>query len=316
MDTAHHAPRGHASATTAPTRPALDAIDLDIEPGRITAIMGPSGCGKSTLLNLVGALDRPTAGEVVVDGVRVDRLSETGRGPVPAREGRLRLPVLPPARRPDGRARTSPSPRCWRAARGPRPARRADEMLAQLGLADRAGEVPGDAQRRRASAPGDRAGDRQRARRSCSPTSRRARSTGATARRRWRSSRTSTAAARRSCSSPTTSSSRERTRAPDRPPRRRRDRRRPADADGGVMGAVRTKTVADLRRRRLQTVVIAAVLFLASGGRDAGAERSSSSRTRRSTAPSRPRTAPTSSIDYAGVDRRRQLAATTRARRR
>jgi len=58
-------------------RPALDVIDLDIEPGRITAVMGPSGGGKSTLLNLVGGLDRPTAGEVIVDGIRVDRLSET-----------------------------------------------------------------------------------------------------------------------------------------------------------------------------------------------------------------------------------------------
>jgi len=58
------------------TQPALDAIDLAIEPGRITAVMGPSGCGKSTLLNLVGGLDRPTHGEVVVDGTRVDRLSE------------------------------------------------------------------------------------------------------------------------------------------------------------------------------------------------------------------------------------------------
>src|SRR5260221_13468871 len=58
--------------------PALDGIDLDVEPGRITAIMGPSGGGKSTLLNLVGGLDRPTRGEILVDGVRVDRLSETG----------------------------------------------------------------------------------------------------------------------------------------------------------------------------------------------------------------------------------------------
>jgi putative ABC transport system ATP-binding protein len=57
-------------------RPALDAVDLDIEAGRITAIMGPSGGGKSTLLNLVGGLDRPTSGEIVVDGVRVDRLGE------------------------------------------------------------------------------------------------------------------------------------------------------------------------------------------------------------------------------------------------
>jgi putative ABC transport system ATP-binding protein len=59
------------------TRPALDSIDLEVEPGRITAIMGPSGCGKSTLLNLIGALDRPTSGEILMDGVRVDRLSET-----------------------------------------------------------------------------------------------------------------------------------------------------------------------------------------------------------------------------------------------
>ncbi len=58
--------------------PALDGIDLEIETGRITAIMGPSGGGKSTLLNMIGGLDRPTRGEVEVAGVRVDRLSETG----------------------------------------------------------------------------------------------------------------------------------------------------------------------------------------------------------------------------------------------
>jgi putative ABC transport system ATP-binding protein len=68
--------RGVTRRYEATTQPALDAIDLDIEPGRITAIMGPSGCGKSTLLNLVGALDRPTAGEIVVDGTRVDRLGQ------------------------------------------------------------------------------------------------------------------------------------------------------------------------------------------------------------------------------------------------
>jgi putative ABC transport system ATP-binding protein len=69
--------RGVSRRYEATTQPALDAIDLEIERGRITAIMGPSGCGKSTLLNLVGALDRPTAGEITVDGVRVDRLGQT-----------------------------------------------------------------------------------------------------------------------------------------------------------------------------------------------------------------------------------------------
>jgi len=68
--------RGVTKRYAGATQPALDAIDLDVEAGRITAIMGPSGCGKSTLLNLVGALDRPTAGELVLDGIRVDRLGE------------------------------------------------------------------------------------------------------------------------------------------------------------------------------------------------------------------------------------------------
>ena len=57
-------------------QPALAGIDLELEAGRITAVMGPSGCGKSTLLNLIGALDRPSEGEIEVAGVRVDRLGE------------------------------------------------------------------------------------------------------------------------------------------------------------------------------------------------------------------------------------------------
>jgi putative ABC transport system ATP-binding protein len=53
----------------------LHNLDLDIEPGEFLALMGPSGSGKTTLLNLIGGLDRPTEGEVVVAGEHIDDLS-------------------------------------------------------------------------------------------------------------------------------------------------------------------------------------------------------------------------------------------------
>ncbi|MEO8587618.1 MAG: ABC transporter ATP-binding protein [Acidobacteriota bacterium] len=58
---------------------ALSGVSLTLEPGSFTALLGPSGCGKSTLLNLLGALDRPTAGRILVDGQDLATLSETAR---------------------------------------------------------------------------------------------------------------------------------------------------------------------------------------------------------------------------------------------
>jgi putative ABC transport system ATP-binding protein len=53
----------------------LHGLDLEIQSGEFVALMGPSGSGKTTLLNLIGGLDRPDEGEVVVSGERIDKLS-------------------------------------------------------------------------------------------------------------------------------------------------------------------------------------------------------------------------------------------------
>ena len=55
---------------------ALEGVHLHIEAGEFTALVGPSGSGKSTLLNMIGGLDRPTEGTVVLNGVNITELSE------------------------------------------------------------------------------------------------------------------------------------------------------------------------------------------------------------------------------------------------
>ncbi len=54
---------------------ALDGVDLDIHAGEFVAIMGPSGSGKSSLMNLIGALDRPTSGEMWINGRALSEMS-------------------------------------------------------------------------------------------------------------------------------------------------------------------------------------------------------------------------------------------------
>lgn len=59
--------------------PALRGIDLKIEHGEFVALMGPSGSGKSTLLNMIGLLDTPSSGGIVVDGIEVSSLDDNDR---------------------------------------------------------------------------------------------------------------------------------------------------------------------------------------------------------------------------------------------
>jgi len=63
---------GEASAKVV----ALSEVSLRVNDGDFIAVMGPSGSGKSTLLNIIGGLDYPSSGEVILDGKRIDNLAE------------------------------------------------------------------------------------------------------------------------------------------------------------------------------------------------------------------------------------------------
>jgi putative ABC transport system ATP-binding protein len=54
----------------------LQGLDLEVRRGEFIALMGPSGSGKTTLLNLIGGLDRPSRGSLIIDGRRIDQLSD------------------------------------------------------------------------------------------------------------------------------------------------------------------------------------------------------------------------------------------------
>jgi putative ABC transport system ATP-binding protein len=117
----------------------LDGVDLAIEPGEFIAVLGPSGSGKSTLLALMAGLDRPTSGEVRIDGTPIQSASEDELallrrhkigfvfqsfqllGNLTARENVL-LPI--------------------ELSGQPDPLARADELLAAVGLADRGHHYP------------------------------------------------------------------------------------------------------------------------------------------------------------------------------
>ena len=70
---------------------AVDGINISIPRGKMVAIRGSSGSGKSTFLNLIGALDKPSSGSIVVDGVDVSKIIAAARAEYVRRKG-LRLP--------------------------------------------------------------------------------------------------------------------------------------------------------------------------------------------------------------------------------
>jgi putative ABC transport system ATP-binding protein len=72
--TAHEITRRYGEGDTAVD--ALRGLSLDVEQGKLTAIMGPSGSGKSTLMHILAALDRPTSGFVTIAGTRLGQLSD------------------------------------------------------------------------------------------------------------------------------------------------------------------------------------------------------------------------------------------------
>jgi putative ABC transport system ATP-binding protein len=121
---------------------AVQDVDVRLEHGEFLAVTGPSGCGKSTLLNLLGGLDRPTAGEIYLHGERVDGAGESRRARLRRTEVGFvfqffnliaNLTVADNVELPSLLAGVP--------AREAR--RRAAELLERLGLAETAARVPG-----------------------------------------------------------------------------------------------------------------------------------------------------------------------------
>ena len=120
---------------------ALRGVDLTVEIGEFVTLMGPSGCGKSTLLHLLGGLDVPDDGELMLEGRRVDTLGEAERAKLRRRTvgyvfQSLNLVASLTARE---------NVELIGALGGQSPAqarKRTDDLLERLGVAARAGDLP------------------------------------------------------------------------------------------------------------------------------------------------------------------------------
>jgi len=123
--------------------PALRGVSLDIEPGAFVCLMGPSGSGKTTLLNIIGGLDEPSRGHVVVDGENLVALS-------PDKLARLRLQKMGFVFQnynllANFTARENvEAPMVLAKARRRERQERVNLLLEKVGLADRAHHYPGE----------------------------------------------------------------------------------------------------------------------------------------------------------------------------
>ena len=122
--------------------PALIDIDLEIRPNRFTVISGPSGSGKTTLLNLIGCIDQPDSGEIIVAGEAVQKLSDDALSDFRARhlgfifQNFNLLPVLTVEENVEYPLLLARVPAAERK-------RRVGALLEAVGIADKARNIPG-----------------------------------------------------------------------------------------------------------------------------------------------------------------------------